>query len=97
MGKISEVYYGQVDTEVYSPEQAAESYFYENLVDIDDMFDEGYCKTMSDQIEIRNSMLNNVCNSDDLNSIPTHRHPRLNTSIIAISPLCEKVVVIVEY
>ncbi len=93
MGRISEVYYEKIDPSIYSPEQIAECTFYQNLVNMDDRFNDDYSKSLLEQIEARDLMLRNAYNNEK--EIP--RHPLTSTTILTLSLLGEKTIIVTEY
>lgn len=90
MGKITEVYYEEVDPSEIDLRTAGEFYFNTNLIQISPLFFEGYEVTEDKQLRARNRLLAKAMEHDGI--------PELNisTSMLAISSLKNKVILVAE-
>lgn len=89
MGKISEVYYEEIDPNVCTLEEAGEFYYHFNLLGSNSMFHNDYEKYEARQIDIRNKAIGDAKKCGDIKG-----HSRIDSSILAISSLKNKVVII---
>lgn len=92
MGKISDVHYHEIDEKECSLKEAADFYFYYNLIGVDPSIISEYENYEEMQINLKNKILGKAFNN---NEIP--RHPRLNTSLLGISSLKGKPILVTEY
>lgn len=91
MGKITEVLYKEIPEKEFSTKDAAEFFFYHNLLGVDPMFIDGYEKYESNQIHVRNNIIGDAIRSELMN-----KHPKVNSAIIGVSSVKNKAVLITE-
>ena len=89
MGKITDVYYTEVDRK---KEEAGEYYFYHNLLSVDPFFHQKYEELERQQIDLRNMLIRKAIVN---RVIP--EHTMHNNAILGISPLRNRTVLIIEY
>lgn len=92
MGKISEIYYEEIDPKICTTIEAAEFYYLFNMLDIDEDIHKEYEDHEIKQLEIRNKLIGDAIRK---NKLP--RNPKLNTSILGISSLRDQVILLAEY
>lgn len=91
MGKISDVFYTDIHKNDCTIMQAAEFYYYYNLIDKPCILPE-YEAYEENQINIRNKILGEAINNGKLQI-----HPKTNTTIFGISSLKNKAILVVEF
>lgn len=92
MGKISEVFYEVIDSTSYTLNNAAEFYYHYNLLNVDPKLSEDYEKYELNQLSVRNNIIGNAFNRGEIT-----RHPKTDTSILGISTLKNKPILVVEF
>lgn len=92
MGKINEVFYKAIDSESYTTTEAAEFYYHYNLLNVDPKLSEDYEKYELTQLNKRNSIIGDAFNRGEIK-----RHPKTDTSILGISTLKNKPILLVEF
>lgn len=92
MGKITDVHYHEINEKECSLQEAAEYYFYYNLLGIDASILPEYEKYEESQIQLKNKILGDAYNNKE---IP--KHPKMNTALLGISSLKGKPIIVTEY
>lgn len=92
MGKISEIFYEVIDSASYSLTEAAEFYYHYNLLNVDPKLSEDYEKYELTQLNRRNNIIGDAINRGEIK-----RHPKTDTSILGISTLKNKPILLVEF
>lgn len=87
MGKISKVFYQEVDPNICSIKEAAEFYYHFNLMGAHEMFLADYEKYEISQAALKNKTIADAIKNNS-------ERPLVNSSVIAISSLRDKVVII---
>lgn len=90
MSRISEVFYSEIDT--LKQEEVADFYYHYNLIGESDVFHKTYIDYEEKNISVKNKILGDAYKTG---KIP--KHPKMNKSLIGISTLKNKPVIIVEY
>lgn len=90
MGKISKVFYKEVDPDTCSIKEAAEFYYYFNLIGSHEMFREDYEKYEISQAALKNKTIADAIKVDG------SERPVINSSVLAISSLKNKVVIVAD-
>lgn len=88
---IKNVYYEEIDPSVVTPDQAAEFYFHYNMIQLHPDFIDDYESFETKQLEMKNKIISNAIDRGDLS-----KQIRVDHSMIAISPIKNKVVMIVK-
>jgi len=91
MSKISEIYYEEINPSTITIQKAGEFYYHFNLVGVHSMFHDEYEKYEMDQLNIRNKVIGDAIKRGDIKG-----SIRTDKSMIAISSLKNKVVMIAE-
>jgi hypothetical protein len=91
MGKISKVYYEEIKPEECTVKDAGEFYYHFNLVSSHTMFHDDYEKYEIGQMNLKNKIIGDVINREIIDGRPV-----VNTSILAISSLKNKVIIIAD-
>lgn len=91
MGKITEVFYTEIDPQVCSTQDASRYHYLFNLLKYHEMFQEEYEKYERNQISLRNSIIGNAIRSGE---IP--KNPKVHSTIFGISALKNKAILIIE-
>ena len=91
MGKISKVFYEEIKPESCTVKEAAEFYYHFNLVASHESFHRGYEEYETNQINLKNKILGDVVASNK-----EKERPKVGSSILAISSLKQKVVLIAD-
>lgn len=88
---ISEVYYEEIDPQTADPTEMAKFYYLFNMIGVSEEFEEQYTDHEINQLSIRNKVITRAMNAGQLS-----RHPRIDTTILGISPLHNKSILIVD-
>lgn len=91
MGKISNVYYNEVDPKKFNVKDAADLYFYQGFLDTSKDIAEKYCRLEESQMQVRSSILGAAIRSGEIPKIPD-----VHTATIGVSSLKNSVVLIVN-
>lgn len=91
MGKISKVIYIEIKSTSCTVKEAGEFYYHFNLISSHDLFHVDYEKYELSQIDLKNKTLGSIIHSNELSE-----RPKINSSILAISSLKNKVVLIAD-
>ena len=91
MGKITNVFYTEINPEVCSVQDAARYHYLFNLLKYHKIFQDEYERYEEDQIKLRNTLIGNAIKSGEINS-----HPKLMSTIFGISAQKNKAVLITE-
>jgi hypothetical protein len=89
MGKISKVFYQEIDPKVCSTSQAGEYYCHSNLLGIHDQLNDDYENYEYQQLQLRNNVIGEAMN----NGI---KDIKLNSAMIAVSSMKNKVVLLAD-
>ena len=90
MGKISEIYYREIDPTILSIYEAGKFYYYYNLIGVSEQFDKAYEEYETSQIQLKNIILNEEIKLGNIKpSI------RVNDSVLGISSIKDKVVILI--
>lgn len=92
MGKISKVYFRPITPEECSVEKAGEYYYMFNLLGAHEMFHDAYEKHEEEQLKLKNAIIKEALESGELPS-----HPKLNTTLLGISSINDREILVVEY
>lgn len=92
MGRISNVYYDEIDRDTYSMMTAGEFYYHYNLMGVHPMFIPEYEAYELSQITMRNKIIGDAMDRGDL-----VKHPKMNTTIFGVSSIKNKAVIMTEY
>jgi len=90
MGKITEVFYKEIDPNVCSMEDAAKYHYHFNLLKYHEMFQKEYEQYEEEQIKLRNTLIGNAIKSGEI------INPKVFTTIFGISAHKNKAVLITE-
>lgn len=91
MGKITEVFYAEIDPELCSATEAAKYHYHFNLLKYHKMFQDEYEKYENDHIKLRNTLIGNAIKSGEIQS-----NPKVYTTIFGISAQKDRAVLITE-
>ncbi|MCM1215391.1 MAG: hypothetical protein NC548_12835 [Lachnospiraceae bacterium] len=91
MGKISKVFYKEIEPEVCTMEEAGEYYYHLNLLKTHKMFQDSYERYEQKQIELRNRTIALALKNGEL-----QKYPMMNTTVFGVSTLKKAPVVITE-
>lgn len=91
MGKISKVFYEEIKPESCTIKEAAEFYYHFNLVGSHEFFHKDYEDYELAQINLKNKIL-----GDTVANNKEKERPKVGTSILAISSLKNKVIIIAD-
>jgi len=91
MGKITEVFYKEIDPKACSVQDASKYHYLFNLLKYHEMFQTDYEKYERDQILLRNSLVGNAIEAGELKC-----PPKMNTTIFGISAQKNRAVLIIE-
>lgn len=92
MGRISDVYYEEIDRDECSMMTAGEFYYHYNLMNVHPIFVPDYESYEIKQISTRNSIIGNAIKRGEM-----PRHPKLNSTIFGVSSIKNKAVIVTEY
>jgi len=91
MGKITSVYYQEIDPKIVDIQTAGEFYYNHNLLDVHEMFHDDYERSEIEQLNLRNILLGEAIKCEDIQG-----NVKVDSSILAISSLKNKVVLVAE-
>jgi hypothetical protein len=91
MGKISKVFYKEIDDTECTAQEAGEFYYHFNLISSHILFHKDYEKFELAQINLKNKTLGDIINDSG-----TQVRPKVGSSILAISSLKNKVILIAD-
>ena len=91
MGRISNVFYKEIDNDVCSMEEAANYHYLFNLLKYHEMFQNEYEHYEEFQIKLRNTLIGDAIKSGEIKS-----HPNVPSTIFGISALKNKAILITE-
>lgn len=91
MGKITKVFYKEIDPSVCSPKSAARYHYHFNLLRLHESFQKEYEKYEEEQIYLRNTILHDAIVSKEITS-----YPKVTSTIFGISSHKNKAVLITE-
>lgn len=91
MGKITEVYYEEIDPTICSIEEASDFYYYYNLIGLREPFQSDYEKYEESQIKTKHRVIAEAISRGEV------IHPKMNNSIFGVSVLKNSTVLIAEY
>ena len=89
---IKSVIYDKISPEVCNNEEASKYYFYQNALGIDDSIDKEYEEYELNQIKMRNSVLNNIIHSDNIQVMPN-----FDSTIFGVSGIKNTVIIVTEF
>ena len=89
MGKISKVFYEEVPSDVCTVTEAAAYYYHFNLLSSHEMFHEDYEKYELSQAAVKSNVLGSIVANNN-------ERAKVSSSLLAISSLKNKVVVIAD-
>lgn len=92
MGKISKVFYEEIDSKKLNIEKSGEYYFLYNLIGLNDSIDEEYMKYEEMQMKVRNDVIKTAIKNENITI-----HPLMSTLIMTLSSYKNKPVIIAEY
>lgn len=92
MGRISNVFYEEIDCDKCSIMTAGEFYYHYNLMGVHPMFVPEYEDYELSQITTRNKIIGDAMTRGDL-----RKHPKMNTTIFGVSSIKNKAVIVTEY
>ena len=90
MSEISEVHYQEIDTNICNINEAGEFYFLHNLLDTTNMFHKDYETYESKQLQLKKEIIGQLRIDNKISD-----SSNINSSILGISSLKNKVVIIV--
>lgn len=90
MGKISQVYFEQLDPNVCSAMKASEYHFYANTIGLHPKIDEAYEKYETEQMRIRNKVIGSAVRDGIIPRL------KMDTTIYGVSSLRDRAIVITE-
>lgn len=91
MGKISKVFYKEIDPNICSTNEAAKYHYLFNLINLHEMFQDEYLQYEENQIRLRNSLIGDAIKSGEISG-----HPNMVSTIFGISAHKNKAVLITE-
>lgn len=91
MGKISKVFYKEIDNNVCSIDEAAKFYYHSNLIGIHEMFHNDYEEYELSQLNLKNKII-----GDAIKNCEVEGNINSNNTMMAISSLKDKVIIIAE-
>ena len=91
MGKITRVYYDEVDSNIVDVHEAGEFYYHSNLIGVHEMFHDDYEAYEIRQFELRNQLIANAIENQMVD-----KTIRLTTSMLALSSMKNKVVIMAD-
>jgi hypothetical protein len=91
MGKITRVYYDELDPNVVDVHEAGEFYYHSNLIGVHEMFHEDYEAYETRQFELRNQLI-----ADAIDNKRVDKTIRLATAMLALSSMKNKVVIMAD-
>ena len=91
MGKISKVFYQEIETTECTVQGAGEFYFHFNLISSSDVFHKDYERFEQAQIDLKNKILGDIINSNEF-----RERPKVSSSVLTISSLKNKVILIAD-
>ena len=92
MGRISKVFYTEIDPNVCDTREAGEYYYHLNLLHSHEMFQQSYEAYEAKQIALRNKVISQAMKNGEL-----PEHPIMNSTIFGVSSMKQKPVIITEY
>ena len=90
MGKISEVFYKEIDPQLCDVNEAAKYHYHFNFLKYHKMFQDQYEIYEEKQIKLRNKIIGDAIHDHEINK------PKLTSTIFGISSLKDKAVLITE-
>ena len=90
MGKISKVFYKEIDPELCNVNDAAKYHYLFNLIKYHEVFQDEYIKYEESQIHLRNTLIGDAVRSGEISN------PKLPSTIFGISSVKNKAVIITE-
>ena len=90
MGKISKVFYKEIDPNVCSTNEAAKYHYLSNLINLHEIFQDEYLQYEENQIHLRNSLIGDAIKSGEISN------PKVYSTIFGISAHKNKAVLITE-
>lgn len=90
MGRISKVFYKEIDPDICSPYEAAKYHFHFNLLKYHEIFQNQYEEYEREQISLRNNIIGNAIKSGEISN------PKIFTTIFGISSEKNKAILITE-
>jgi len=92
MGKISKVFYAEIDPRVCSVEEAGEYFYHFNLLGVHEMFQKTYEDYEQKQVKLRNAVISQAIKNGELPG-----HPIINSTISGVSTMKQRPVLITEF
>lgn len=92
MGKISKVFYEEIDNNVCSIMSSGEYYYHYNVMGLDSSASREYEEYETSQIAIRNKIIGDAIKRYDI-----LEHPKMNTTIFGVSSMKRKTIILTEY
>lgn len=89
MGKITEVYYEQIDSKEYDINKAAEYYYYLNMLGVNNELNSRYEEIEYNQLKLKQRLLSKVKQA-------INRDIKASNSMLGISNLNNKAIIISE-
>lgn len=91
MGKISKIFYTEIKPEACTVQQAGEFYYHFNIVSIHTMFHDDYEEYEMNQIQLKNKTLGDAISQEKMDG-----RPKVGSSVLAISSIKNKVILIAD-
>lgn len=91
MGKISKVFYTEINPETCSVNDAAKYHYLSNLLKYDESIQNEYEKYEEDQIKLRNTLIGNAIKSGEIDG-----QPKVLSTIFGISAHKNRAILITE-
>ncbi len=91
MGKISEVFYKEIDPKICDEKEASSFYYHYNLLGLNEKIDEEYEQYEMKQMEIKNKII-----GDCLKQGEFPRYPNISSTIFGISSMKNRTILIME-
>lgn len=91
MGRITEVFYKEIDPIITNVEDAGEFYYHSNLIGVNEIFHSDYEEYETNQIKLKNKIVGDAISNGEIRS-----GVRPNSTTLALSSMKNKVVVLVD-
>ena len=91
MGKISKVFYKEIDPNICSPIEAAKYHYHSNLIKYHEVFQNEYEIYEENHIKMRNTMIGNAISDGEIIG-----YPKITSTIFGISSKKNRAVLITE-
>ena len=91
MGKITNVFYTEIDPEVCTMQDAAKHHYLFNLLKYHEIFQDEYQQYEENQIKLKNAIIGNAIRSGEISTKPS-----MMSTIFGISSKKNKAIIITE-